>query len=838
VKLSKKTLFGIILCFFSISINAQNDPSQSLRSIISDLEDRYEVSFTFLDGDIDNVYLPAPSVDADLNEIIDYLQSETGLVFQILNDRFITITKILSSSIDICGVLIDKKTGRQINGATIQTGRKFTISDENGYFQLKGLRSKDTLLVRFLGYDYLRKSVTDIPKESCDTLRLRQQVKKLKELIITNFITQGIDKNAEGEYLISSEELGILPGLTEPDVLQTIQALPGILSIDETVSDINVRGGTNDQNLILWNGIRMYQSGHFFGLISAFNPFITKEIGLIKNGSSAYYGDAVSSTVSIQNDNQVKQKVSGSAGVNMINADINVVIPLFKKSSLQVSARRSIADILQTPTYKSYFDRVFRNTEVNNPLNDPDSLINSDEEFRFYDVSLNYNYSFSSKDKIEISFLSIYNNIEYQENAQVDDEIISKTSGLEQKSLATGLVYNRLWNEKIRTRAHLYLSDYFLGAINFDILNDQRLIQENEVLEKGLKIDTRVVLSDQLDLFGGYQLSEVGIGNLVDINNPIYKRYIKRVLLNHALFTEANLSSNSGKTTLRGGFRLNYIPKLDEWIIEPRLAFNQQFLQYFSFELLGEFKSQSTTQIIDLQNEFLGVEKRRWALSNNEDIPVIKSKQLSTGVHYQKSGILISLEGYLKNVEGITSSSQGFQNQYQYVRSAGNYEVIGLDFLINVRFLKASTWLSYSYARNNYDFPEFIPSEFPNNFDVRHALSFGISYQTSRFQVSGGINWRTGKPYTEPMDLEEDEIIYYPANTSRLDNYLRFDMSAKYRFNFSQKVTGELGASIWNFVNRQNILNIYYQPDNHGGIDEIQQYALSITPNLMIRINF
>lgn len=64
---------------------------------------------------------------------------------------------------------------------------------------------------------------------------------------------------------MNTAEFGILPGLIEPDILQTVQALPGIKSIDETVSDINVRGGTNDQNLILWNGIKMYQSGHFLG---------------------------------------------------------------------------------------------------------------------------------------------------------------------------------------------------------------------------------------------------------------------------------------------------------------------------------------------------------------------------------------------------------------------------------------------------------------------------------------------------------------------------------------------------------------------------------------------
>jgi len=80
--------------------------------------------------------------------------------------------------------------------------------------------------------------------------------------------------------------------------------------------------------------------------------------------------------------------------------------------------------------------------------------------------------------------------------------------------------------------------------------------------------------------------------------------------------------------------------------------------------------------------------------------------------------------------------------------------------------------------------------------------------------------------------------MYYPANSSRLDNYFRFDLSAIYKINFSDKVTSEIGASVWNLINKQNILNIYYQVDNAGSIREVQQNALGITPNFMFRVNF
>src|SRR5690606_31492801 len=116
-------------------------------------------------------------------------------------------------------------------------------------------------------------------------------------------------------------------------------------------------------------------------------------------------------------------------------------------------------------------------------------------------------------------------------------------------------------------------------------------------------------------------------------------------------------------------------------------------------------------------------------LANEEDIPVIKSKQISAGIHYKTNVFLVSLEGYLKQVKGIISSSQGFQNQFQFVRSSGNYKVKGLDLLIDKKFGKLSSWISYSIAGNTYYFKEFTPASFPNNLDIRHSATLGCGYR-------------------------------------------------------------------------------------------------------------
>ena len=100
------------------------------------------------------------------------------------------------------------------------------------------------------------------------------------------------------------------------------------------------------------------------------------------------------------------------------------------------------------------------------------------------------------------------------------------------------------------------------------------------------------------------------------------------------------------------------------------------------------------------------------------------------------------------------------------------------------------------------------------------------------------MNWRTGKPLTLPTSISDGEIIYEEPNSSRLDDYLRVDLSAKYLFKISQRVNGEIGASIWNLLDNKNIINVYFQLDENNNLETIQQYALGLTPNFMFRINF
>jgi len=812
---------------------------EPLESVLFRIQSKFEITFNYADETIKDIIVIPPVEDLTLQETIEYLIESSNLDFEKLTEASFVISKKATSSIDICGYLYDIDSKQPISGAIIQSKQQAAISDPNGFFTLEQLSVSDTLVLYSLGYELSIRPTSDFQHEHCLEILMQAKVTKLQEVVISSLIINGIDVSSDGTIKINTRKLGILPGLVDPDVLQTLQALPGIQSINETVSDINVRGGTNDQNLIYWDGMKMYQSGHFFGLISAFNPYITQEVNFIKNGTTTALSDGVSSTIDIKTINDPEREFSGSAGINMINADLLLNIPLSRKVSMLLSGRRSISDLIQTPTYTSYFDRAFRNTDVTSETNvQVDSLVGSEELFSFYDVTAKLLADITPRDKLRVSFIDIHNQINYEENEVINNKLESRTSGLEQTTIAGGISYQRLWNENLQTNAQVYLSSYALQATNYDLRNDQRLIQENEVLDLGIKLDARIALSRTFDLLTGYQFFEVGIGNLEDINNPTFRRYIKRVVRSHALFAEGNFTSKSGETNLRIGVRANYYEKFNRFIPEPRLAFNQKFLNHFSMEILGEMKSQTTGQVIDLQNDFLGVEKRRWVLSNEEDIPIALSRQVSAGLRYQRDRFLMSMNGYFKYVDGIISSSQGFQNQFQFIRSAGSYTTSGIDLLIKKELGSLVSWLGYTWADNQYDFPAFSPSVFPNNLDIRHTLTLGSSYQTNKLKISAGLNWRTGKPYTQGLQISDGDIIYGEPNSLRLPEYMRLDVSSVYRWKFSEISSGEFGISIWNLLDNQNVINIFYQIDESGDLNSVQRYALGFTPNLIFRVNF
>ena len=481
--------------------------------------------------------------------------------------------------------------------------------------------------------------------------------------------------------------------------------------------------------------------------------------------------------------------------------------------------------------------------------------INQDETFYFYDFTAKVLYDINDKHQARFSFININNNLDYTETALSSAR--TDQSNLNQTNLSFGGNLESEWTDRFSTKLNAYYSNYNLDSENRINNGQQILDQRNEVIETSIKLNTNYQLTPTLNWLNGYQFSEVGISNFTDVTQPPYESNIKGVIRTNSLYSEISYVSPNKRLVARGGGRLNYIVNVkyfDEFIVEPRLNLSYSLYPNLLLEVKGEFKNQTTNQIIDLEQNFLGIEKRRWMLSNNKNdtvpgnpnLPIVKSKQGSMGINYDKGEWFIGLEGYYKQVNGISTATQGFQNQNQFNGEIGKYEVKGLEFLINHKNNLFSTWLSYAYNLNNYTFEDIVPSVFPNNLDIRHTLTFASTYTYENLKIGIGINYRTGKPFTKPQEGADGidfttfpvSINYQEPNSSRLPDYLRADASAIYDFNISKRVKATAGASILNILNKENLLNTYYRLNDQDEIVTIESVSLGFTPNISFRVSF
>ena len=840
---TKKWLICILLLLGISSFGQKNTTKITLENYLKQIEQQFDVKFSYAVSDVANVKIEKSAKAFTLTQTIDYLNDNTLLNFKALDSRFITVS-VANKTLSICGQITSNDTQMPLSGAYIIVDNTLkTTTNAKGIFNVSNIALDTKILISYLGYENQQFLAKDFFSESniCKNIILKAIKEELNPVLINTYLTPGLQKFTDGSIVLTTKKFEILPGLVQPDVLQSIQVLPGIESTNESIANINVRGGTNDQNVMLWDNIKMYHSGHFFGLISAYNPNLTEKVIVTKNGTSAEFSDGVSSTVAMFTKNEVSTQLSGGAGINLIDADAFVEIPLAKKWSVHLSGRRSITDALDTPTFSNYYKRSFQDTEINNNLN-----ANTKSDFYFYDYSAKLLFDLNDKHQFRATIIGINNALDYNEFNDDQNKSESKSSFLGQKNIGAGAQWNANWTDKWTTNFNSYYSKYNINSRDYRLQNDQLLTEANEVLETGAKFNIKYKLKEQLHFLAGYQITETGMLNQTTVSVPSYSSTKKNVLINQAVFTEGEFRNN--RTFLRFGLRFNYFQKFNKILFEPRINFRQELSKQWALKLEGEFKNQTTTQIIDFEDDFLGVEKRRWALVNNTTIPIATSKQTSFGIEFKHKTVTIDLTGFYKMVNGITASNQGFYNNFQYKNAHGSYTAKGIEFLTNKIASKYSIWTSYTLSKNDYEFDAFTPPSFPNNVDIRHSVTFGFNYNViQNLSLSIGGIWRNGHPYTQPVSGNETTqsgnttiVNYDNPNSSNLDDFKRLDASISYKFPISAFAKGILRAGIINLTNEENTINRYYRVDqtNTDKAVEVNNTSLGLTPNVSFRINF
>jgi hypothetical protein len=846
LKNHRSLLFFIFFLLFKSYIHAQQSEQKiALRSILSRIEQQHLVNFNYIDDDIVGLTSFMPDKDTDLKSKLNFISKQVPIEFTFIDSRTITITITKKNNKRIyCGLLLDIQNNSPIAGATI-ISREFNTSyssDATGFFEIKSSNFK-TIIICSVGYETVSVSSKSFGT-SCITIAMTPKIQELDEVFTQPYLTKGITKLEDGTVKVVPSKFGLLPGLVEADVFMTMQQLPGVMSIDETVSNTNVRGGTHDQNLFLWNGIKLYQTAHFFGLISAINPNLSNSISITKNGTSSGYGEGVSSLVEITSRSKSSDKSKFSFGANMLNVDGYLRFSPWKKASLEIAGRRSNSQFFDTPTFKNYRDRIFQNTTLTDLSSNENIKVSTQDTFSFYDVALLFSQEICSKTAFHLDALLIDNSLNVNQELTSSIGLEKNTNTIFQKSIGLAASLQRDWSKNNRLNLLFYGTFYRINALNEVALNEQVLNQENSVFETGIKLNNTSNIGENWKFNNGFQFNEIGIKNQDNINVPQYFRRIIDVLKTYVTYHEIVLLSNeSSNWQGRFGVRNNYFNELKQFRIEPRLQLNYKWRNAFTVALLAEQKSQTTTQVIDLQQDFLGLENRRWILANNQDIPIQTSNQVSIGFSFVKRNWLLQWDTFYKKVNGITSSAQGFQNQLEFLKITGNYTTVGSELLLQKSFSFITAYLSYTLHNSEYQFVSYITPQFSNNFEVNHNISSGISFNYKTVKVALGSRWYTGRPNTLPLSLSPvfnipnvATIDYDLPNRVNLDDYFQINFSSSYTKKW-RKATLQLGVAVLNLFDKRNPINRHFRLNNdQSSVEEITTFGLARTINTFFKM--
>jgi len=685
-------------------------------------------------------------------------------------------------------------------------------------------------------------------------------------LISKEYLTTGFDKiENDGSITVSPDELGILPGLTEPDVLQSLQLLPGISSPTESASDIHIRGGTPDQNLVLWDGIKMYHQGHFFGQISAFNPYITETISVFRSGTSAKYGDRISGVIDIRSSDKVHDSLHIGIGANLIQADAYIKAPIVKnKLSLTTSVRRSYSDILNTFTFQKMRNKVFQNTKIDEGQTSTyaySQFIELENKFYFTDYNFKSVWKPNNKHTISFSSLFVVNKLDYASiNPDIGEAGVNSVDDLDLTNKGFSIKWDITLSNKTSLKTSAYSSSYkskygYQDTYGQDLYTTNNL---NDIEDLGATIGLHYSQNKNNTFRFGYDLVSNSIDYVIssdyadnDGNHSPFEEKDSDKLNIHSLFTEYLYEKD--KWTIQTGIRASQVSTIDKKLFEPRLYLNYKLNRFWGIKTSLEIKNQSISKVLSSTQNDLGLGNSLWVLAD-KDRPIINNKQFSLGALYEHKGWKLDIDGYYKKIKGITilKGFFSFENENEATFSVGKSESLGLDILIKKRIKNYRVWLSYSLSKTNYFFNHLNNGkEYFGNFDQTHIFSLSNTFTYKKFQFSLGWNIATGKPYTNTLaiDNQSGEITYEPLNASRLNTYHKLDASVMYDFflNNKKSVKARIGASVINIYNRANELEKTFRADDIEPITspiydyrivEQTNYGLGFTPNFVFRLNF
>ncbi|ASV32168.1 TonB-dependent receptor [Maribacter cobaltidurans] len=786
-----------------------------------------------------------------------------GVFWILLMGSFLTMGQ---TSHTISGTITDHANGETLFGASVfLSGTSIGgITNEYGFYSITAPEGDYVLHISYMGY-------TDINLN----IHLNQDLKQ--DIEISEFATElnEVDVIAEEpeKALLRKPEMSVLKMnvgtvkqipvvLGEVDVLKSLQMLPGVTNNGEGSGGFHVRGGAQDQNLVLLDEAIIYNTSHMFGFFSVFNADAIKDLKLYKGGIPARFGGRVSSVLDIRQKDGNSKKFALTGGIGAISSRLTAEGPMFgNKGSFLVAGRRSYIDLFLKAA-----------GEENSAM--------------FYDLNLKTNYSINANNRL---FLSGYFGRDSFELGQSFTSSYGNASG--------NLRWNHIFNDRLFSNLSAIVSRY-----DYDLnLDFEKFEWISSINNYNLKYDFKYYLNDVFTLdFGASGLFyEFDPGQIRPTSET---SSINPLSLDQKRAFESGLYINAehkltDRLTAQYGLRYSAFSRLGGQPIsnyenDLPVVYNSRLGIYERGRVMGETqysKSESIKSFNNLEprvslayllNENTSVKAgfSRAAqyihlLSNTSSVtpldvwtpsgPFIKpqlSNQYALGYFqdFKDKKYSLEVEGYYKTVDNridyIDGSELIGQNTIETEILNGEMRAYGLELLFRKNEGKLTGWVAYTLSKSEQRTPGgsaggpgINNGDWYNTFfDRTHDISITGTYAfNDQWSVGGNMVFQTGRPVTYPNGQYEYEgmsIASYSArNSDRLPAYHRMDASLTYRPKKyeTKRFKGEWVLSVYNLYHRKNAASISFAQNFETGANEATRTAIfGILPSITYNFKF
>ncbi|WP_086047814.1 TonB-dependent receptor [Hugenholtzia roseola] len=734
----------------------------------------------------------------------------------------------------LSGSIKDNSNGEEIIGATVlvkELSGVGAVTNEYGFFSLTLPAGEYTILYQFLGYETQEEKI-NLTQNQTVSIRLGESAAALSEVVITDKeLNENVESVQISKNTLDMAQVKKLPAVFgEVDVMRTITLLPGVQNAGEGTAGLFVRGGANDQNLILLDDAPVYNGSHLLGFFSVFNPDAVRDVQLYKAGIPTQYGGRLSSIIDVRMKNGSDQNFMASGGIGSISSRLTVESPIGDKASFMLSGRRTYADMFLKLS--------------------PDADLRQNRLY-FYDFNAKVNLKIDDKNRIFLSGyfgrdvfgfgenfgLSWGNNTGTLRWNHIFNQKLFLNTTLIYSSFDYGFdvgqgVQNFTWKSGLQDMEIKFDFDYFLNPKNTLVFGMQNVYHRFTPVS--------ITPQDETSIFQKFALDEkyaletaLYIGNEQKISDRLMIQYGLRYSMFQNLgatreFVYEEGKPRSDRTITDTIHYKKFEPYSFYGGLEPRLSFRYKLDKNSSIK--GAYnRTRQYIQTVSTNTASLPFD--RW-IGSNTYIPPQIGDQIALGYfrNLKENEYELSVEAYYKDMRNQIDVLDGadlfLNNNIEEALAAGRAWAYGAEFLLRKNMGKTTGWVSYTYSKVQRQIDGINAGiAYSPRYDRPHNLAIVVSHQfNDRVTLAGNFVYNTGAAVTYPVGryLVGDELIPYyeegKRNAYRLPAYHRADISLTIDGkNKKQRWwSGSWNFSLYNFYNRKNAFTIYFRPEQDG----------------------